>query len=43
VYSKYLIKEALEGFGYLEVGEKVISTVKYVDDLELLAKAEKVL
>jgi hypothetical protein len=40
VYSKYLINEALEGFGDLKIGEKVICTMKYVDDFELLAKAE---
>ena len=42
MYSKYLIKEALEGFGGLKTGEKLIFTMKYMDDLELLAKAETV-
>jgi hypothetical protein len=40
VYNKYLIKESLEGFGDLKIGEKVTCIMKYVDDLELLAKAE---
>jgi len=43
LYSKCLTKEALEGFGYFKIGRQVIHTVKYVDDLVLLAKEEKVL
>jgi hypothetical protein len=42
LYSKYLIKEALEGFGDLKIGEKVICNMKYVDDLELMTKAKTV-
>jgi hypothetical protein len=42
LYSEYLTKEALEGFGELKVGQ-VIGTVKYADELVLLAKAETVL
>jgi hypothetical protein len=42
VCSKYPIKEALEDFEDLKIGEKAICTVKYTDDLELLAKAETV-
>ena len=42
VYSKYLIEEALEGFGDLKIGEKFTCTMKYVDDFELLDKAEMV-
>jgi hypothetical protein len=34
VYSKYLIKEALEELGDLQIGEKVICTMKYLDDFE---------
>jgi hypothetical protein len=42
LYSEYLTKEALEGFGGFKIGQ-VISTVKYADDLVLLAREEKVL
>jgi hypothetical protein len=41
--SEYLTKEALEGFGDFKIGGQVIRTVKYTDDLVLLAKEEKVL
>jgi hypothetical protein len=34
---------ALEGFGDFKIGEKVIRTVKYADDVVLLAKEETVL
>jgi predicted nucleic acid-binding Zn ribbon protein len=33
----------LEGFGDFKIGGQIIHTVKYADDLELLAKEEKVL
>jgi hypothetical protein len=36
-------KEALEGFGDFKIGGQVIRTVKYADDLVLLAREEKVL
>jgi hypothetical protein len=42
LYSEYLTKEALEGFGDFKIGQ-VIRTVKYADDLVLLAREEKVL
>jgi hypothetical protein len=42
-YSDCLTKEALEGFGYLKMGGQIINTVKYADDLVLLAKEEMVL
>ena len=42
-YSEYLTKEALEGLGDLKIGGQIIHTVKYADDLVLLAKEEKVL
>jgi len=42
-YSECLTKEALEGFGDFKVGGQIIQTVKYADDLVLLAKEEKVL
>ena len=43
VYSEFLTKEALEGFGDLKIGGKIIHAVKYADDLVLLAKEEKAL
>jgi hypothetical protein len=42
LYSECLTKEALEGFGDLKIGQ-IINTVKYEDDLVLLAKEETVL
>ena len=36
-------KEALEGFGEFKIGRQIVYTVKYADDLVLLAKEEKVL
>jgi hypothetical protein len=41
--SEYLTKEALEGFEDFKIGGQIIHTVKYADDLVLLAKEEKVL
>jgi retron-type reverse transcriptase len=43
LYNEYLTKEALEGLGDFKIGEQIINTVKYADDLVLLAKEEKVL
>jgi hypothetical protein len=43
LYSEYLTKEALEGFGDLKIGGQVIRTVKYAVDLVLLAREEKML
>jgi hypothetical protein len=43
IYIKYLTKEALEGFGDFKIGGQVICTVKYADDLVLLAREEMVL
>jgi predicted nucleotidyltransferase len=43
LYSEYLTKEALEGFGDIKIGGKVIRTVKYADELVLLAREEMVL
>jgi hypothetical protein len=43
IYSEYLIKEAFEGFGDIKIGGQVIRTVKYADELVLLAKEETVL
>ena len=36
-------KEALQEFGDFKIGGQIIHTVKYADDLVLLAKEEKVL
>ena len=43
LYSEYLTKEALKGMGDFKIGGKIIHTVKYVDDLVLMAKEERVL
>jgi len=43
LYSECLTKEALEGFGDFKIGGQIIHTVKYADDLLLLAKEVKVL
>jgi hypothetical protein len=43
LYSEYLTKEALEGLGDFKIGGQIIHTVKYADDLVILAKEEKVL
>jgi hypothetical protein len=43
VYSENPTKEAPEGFGDFKIGEQVIHTVKYADELVLLAKEETVL
>ena len=39
LYSEYLTKETLEGYRYVKIGQ-VIRTVKYANDLVLLAKEE---
>jgi len=41
--SECLTKEALEGFGDFKIAGQIIHTVKYADDLVLLAKEEQVL
>jgi hypothetical protein len=43
LYNECLTKEALEGFGDFKIGGQIIQTLKYADDLVLLAKEEKVL
>ena len=43
LYSEYHNKEALEGLGDFKICGQIIQTVKYADDLVLLAKKEKVL
>jgi hypothetical protein len=42
LYSENLNREALKGFGDLKIGQ-IMHTVKYSDDLVLLAKEEMVL
>jgi len=42
-YSECLTKEALDGLGDFNIGEQIIQTVKYADDLVLMAKEETVL
>ena len=39
--SECLTKKALEGFGDFKIGGQMIHTVKYADELVLLAKEEK--
>jgi len=43
LYSECLTTEALEGFGDFKIGGQITRSVKYADDLVLLAKEEKVL
>jgi len=43
LYCECLTKEALEGCGDIKIGEQIIHTVKYADELVLLAKEEKVI
>jgi hypothetical protein len=42
IHGEYLTKKDMEGFGNLKIGQ-VIRTVKYADDLVLLAQKETVL
>jgi hypothetical protein len=43
LYSECLTKEALEGFEDFKISGQIIHTMKYADDLVLLAKEVKVL
>ena len=43
LYSEFLTKEGLDGLGDFKIGGQIIQTVKYVDDLVLMAKEETVL
>ena len=43
LYSERLAKEALDGLGDFNIGGQIIQTVKYADDLLLMAKKETVL
>ena len=43
LYSEFLTKEALDGLGDFNIGGQIIQTLKYADDLVLMAKEEKVL
>jgi hypothetical protein len=41
VYSDYLTKEALEGFGDFRIEGKVIRTMKYAEDLVLQIREKR--
>jgi hypothetical protein len=41
LYSECVTQEALEGLGDFKVGGQIISTVRYADDLVLLAKGKQ--
>ena len=41
LYSECLTKEALGGLGDFNIGGQIFQTVKYADDLVLMAKEEK--
>jgi len=43
LYSECLTKEALDGLGYFNIGGQIIRTVKYADDLVLMAQEVKML
>jgi hypothetical protein len=43
LYSEYVTQKALEGLGDFKVGGEIISTVRYADNLVLLAKEETVI
>jgi len=43
LYSECLTKVALDGLGDFNIGGQIIQTVKYADDLVLMAKEETVL
>jgi hypothetical protein len=43
LYREHLTKEALEAYGNFKIGGKSMLTVKYADELVLLAKEETVL
>ena len=43
LYSEYLAKEALDGFGDFNIRGQIIQTVKYADELVIMAKEETVL
>ena len=43
LYCECLTKEALDGFGGFNIGGQIIQTVKYSDELVLMAEEETVL
>ena len=43
LYSECLTKKILDGLGDFNIGGQIIQTVKYADDLVLMAKEEMVL
>jgi len=40
LYSECLTKEALDGLGDFNIGGQIIQTMKYADDLLLMAQVE---
>ena len=43
LYSECLTKEALDGLGDINIGGQIIQTMKYADDLTLMAKEKTAL
>jgi hypothetical protein len=43
LYSEYVTQKSLEVLGDFKVGGQIISTVRYADDLVLLAKEETII
>jgi len=43
LYSECITTETLDGLGDFNIGGQIIQTVKYADDLVLMAKEETVL
>ena len=43
LHREYLTKGALDGLGNFNIGGQIIQTVKYADDLVIMAKEETVL
>jgi hypothetical protein len=41
MYGEWLTKEALGGFGDFNIGEQIIQTVKYTDDIVLMTKEKR--
>ena len=38
LYNEYLTRKALDGLGDFSIGGQIIQTVKYTDDLVIMAK-----
>jgi len=41
LYSEYLTKEALKGFGDFKIAGQITHTLKYADDLVLVAREKR--